>query len=149
MSGSVVADSACLIALERIDALELLSALFGDVMVPPAVDYEFGVARPWLKVNAPTDRRLVVSLKLLVDDGEAEAIALASERASLIILDDRQARRVAQNMGLRILGTLGCLLKAKAAGLIGAVKPFIEKLEDEGFYLAEELKAEALRLAGE
>jgi predicted nucleic acid-binding protein len=138
-----------LIALERIDALEILATVFGNVLIPPAVAHEFGVARPWLHVSPPVDRRLVDSLKLLVDDGEAEAIALASERALVIILDDRQARRVAQNIGLRILGTLGCLLKAKAAGVIPAVKPVIAKLEDDGFFLAEELKAEALRLAGE
>ena len=83
MSISVVADSACLIALERIDALDILPALFGEVLVPPAVDREFSVVCSWLKIHSPADRRVIDSLRLLVDDGEAEAIALASERAAI------------------------------------------------------------------
>ncbi len=149
MSISVVADSACLIALERIDSLDILPALFGEVLIPPAVDREFGVGCSWLQIHSPADRRVIDSLKLLVDDGEAEAIALASERAAVVILDDRQARRVAQDMGLRILGTLGCVLKAKQAGVIPAVGPTLDALERKGFYLTEDLKAETLRLAGE
>ncbi len=149
MSISVVADSACLIALERIDALDILPALFREVLIPPAVGCEFGVGCSWLKIHSPADRRIIDSLKLLVDDGEAEAIALASELAAVVILDDRQARRVARDLGLRILGTLGCLLRAKQAGVIPAVGPTLDAIEREGFYLTEDLKAETLRLAGE
>ncbi len=149
MTRLIVADSACLIALERIDSLDLLNAVFEEVLIPPAVDMEFSVARPWLKVHAPTNRTLVESLRLMVGDGEAEAIALANELSLTIILDDRQARRVAKSLGLTILGTLGCLLRAKTASAITEVRPLIEKLEAAGFYLSEELKAEALRLARE
>jgi uncharacterized protein len=145
----VVVDSTCLIALERIDSLEILPALFEQVLIPPAVGREFGAPRPWLTVETPTNAALVGSLKLLVDDGEAEAIALASERGVPIILDDRQARSVATRLNLRVIGTLGCALRAKQAGVISAVRPLTEKLESHGFYLSEALKSESLRLAGE
>ena len=149
MTVLVVADSTCLIALDRIETIDILPAVFGDVLIPPAVNREFNVAYPWLKVSSPTNHKLVSSLKLMVDDGEAEAIALASELAALVILDDRQARRVARSMGLHILGTLGCLLKAKGAKVVPAVGPIIDHLEAKGFYLTTALKTEALRLAGE
>ena|GEM_PF-4280575 len=41
------------------------------------------------QVETPSDSSLVRALKIMVDDGEAEAIALASERGYRIILDDR------------------------------------------------------------
>lgn len=66
-------------------------------------------------------------------------IALASERAAVVILDDRQARRVEGNMGLRVLGTLGCLLKAKVEGVLPAVGPIIDKLETKNNSLASRL----------
>jgi predicted nucleic acid-binding protein len=145
----VVADSTCLIALERIDALEILPILFEPVFIPPEVDREFGMAHPWLKVETPVNVALVSSLKLLVDEGEAEAIALANQRGIRVILDDRQARLVATRLEVRVIGTLGCAIKAKQAGAIASVRPLIEKLETHGFYLSAGLKSEALRLAGE
>ncbi len=149
MRKRVVADSACLIALEQIDSLDILPALYEPILVPPAVDSEVGIKRDWLKIEPPTNSALVNSLRLTVDGGEAEAIALAVEHGARVILDDRQARSVAKQLNLQVIGTIGCLLKAKQAGIIAAVRPLIEKLEAHGFYLGAALKAEALRLAGE
>jgi predicted nucleic acid-binding protein len=146
---SVVADSACLIALERIGCLDLLPALFESIVIPPEVEREFGVSVPWLKVKAPTNHSLVASLKMLVDDGEAEALALACENRSNIILDDRRARSIAKNLTLPMIGTVGILVRAKHAGIIPALKPLLDSLELNNFYISEALKAEALRLAGE
>jgi predicted nucleic acid-binding protein len=145
----IVTDSTCLIGLERIGRLDLLPALFEPVIVPPLVHQEFGVPLSWLQVEAPSDPVLVAALKILVDDGEAEAIALASARGYRIILDDRQARLVAKQLGIPILGTIGVLVDAKRTGLIVALKPVLNDLEDKGFYVTEALKEEALRLVGE
>ena len=149
MKEPVVADSACLIALERIDNLDVLPALFDLVVIPPEVEREFGVSRAWLEVKAPTNDALVASLKMLVDDGEAEAIALACENRSKIILDDRQARSVARNLNLTFIGTVGILVRAKHAGIIPAVKPLLDSLEDNNFFISKSLKDEALRLTDE
>lgn len=86
---------------------------------------------------------------MLVDEGEAEAIALAYERGFQIILDDRQARSVAKNLGISIIGTVGVLVKAKQAGLIPFLKPLLDELQVNGFYLNEDLKVEALKLVEE
>ena len=149
MKEPVVVDSTCLIGLERIAILELLPALFQPILIPPEVNREFGTPHPWLEVEAPADDALVNALKMMIDEGEAEAIALASERRMRIILDDRQARAVAKRLGVGVIGTVGCLLRAKRAGVVAEVKPLIGKLEDVGFYLSEALKEEALRIAGE
>ena len=64
-----------------------------------------------------------------------------------MILDDRQARSVAMQLKVRVIGTLGCLLKAKQAGAIASVRPLIENLEIARVLLNTALKSEALRLA--
>jgi predicted nucleic acid-binding protein len=146
---AVVVDSACLIGLERIGRLDVLPALFDPILIPPEVAREFGTTLSWLRIEAPANLLLLSALKMLVDDGEAEAIALAGERGYKIVLDDRQARLVGSNLGLTVIGTLGVLVKAKRGGVISALKPLLDDLEVNGFYLSSALKEEALRLAGE
>ena len=149
MKGTAVVDTTCLIGLERVGRLNILRALFDPVVIPPAVAREFGTPLPWLRVETPTNRALVSVLKMLLDEGEAEAIALASELVHTIVLDDSQARAAARNLGLKVIGTIGILLRAKRGGVIPAVRPVIEELELNGFYLSDALREEALRLAGE
>jgi uncharacterized protein len=146
---AVVCDSSCLIALERIGHLDLLPALFHPVQAPPAVHQEFGASPEWLRVEAPTDRALVTALGMLMDAGEAEAVALASERGLPIILDDRQARAVARRLDLQIVGTVAVLIRAKRQGLIEAIGPLLDELTEKDFRISEALRQEALRLAGE
>ncbi len=76
-------------------------------------------------------------------------IALAYEGSHLLILDDREARRVARQIGVSFMGTVGMLVKAKQAGVISSLKPLLDALEVNEFYLSEGLKLEALRLAAE
>ncbi len=85
----------------------------------------------------------------MIDDGEAEAIALAQEQKCRIILDDRQARSVGINMGLRVIGTVGILILAKKKEILSAIEPVLQNLDDTGFYISTALKEEALRLAEE
>jgi predicted nucleic acid-binding protein len=146
---AVVVDSTCLIGLERIGRLDLLPALFDPILIPPEVAQEFGTSLSWLSIEAPANLALLSALKMLVDDGEAAAIALARERGYKIVLDDRQARLVGRNIGLTIIGTVGILVKAKRSGIILSLKPLLDDLETNGFYLSHALKEEALQLVGE
>lgn len=91
----------------------------------------------------------MTALQLLVDEGEAAAIALAAELGWHVVLDDRKARRIARQMGLKVIGTIGVLVKAKQAGIIPTIMPLLEALGTAGFHLSAPLKSEALRLAGE
>ncbi len=74
-----------------------------------------------------------------LDPGEREAILLAEQLvADLVVLDDRAARRIALERGLRILGLLGILRDAAQAGLIDLAVTF-EHLRDVGFWVAPSL----------
>ena len=50
---------------------------------------------------------------------------------------------------LSFAGTLGALMKAKQAGLIAAIGPYLDQLDKAGFYLSANVRAKVLTLAGE
>ncbi len=149
MREPIVSNSTCLIALERIGRLDILPALFEPIWVPPKVQEEFAISLNWLSVEAPRNTDLVTVLKVLVDEGEAEAIALAREKGALLILDDRKARHWARQLGIRLIGTAGVLVKAKRQGVVEAVKPLLEAMQQKGFYISPALITETLHLVGE
>jgi len=144
-----VANSTCLIGLERIGGLDLLQELFEPLFIPPKVQEEFGVFVEWLKVQAPSNQMLVNVLKFVVDEGEAEAIALALGKGWRLISDDRKARIWAKRLGVKVIGTAGILVRAKRSGLVPSVKPLLEALKRTGFHLSSDLVVEVLRLVGE
>ena len=150
MKDRAVTNSTCLIALERIEKLDLLPRLFATVLAPPAVQDELGCALEWLQVRTPVDAGAVAALRTQLHSGEAEAIALAMELGNVsLILDDRKARRIAAQLEQDVVGTLGVLIAAKARGPLESVGAAIESLDQAGFRMGPELRTEALQLAGE
>ena len=150
MSENAVSNSSCLIALEKIGRLDLLSKSFGTVNIPPAVQSELDQNIDWLIVKSVINKAVVNSLKTQIDDGESEAIALAMELADVfIVLDDKKARRIAKQLGLKIIGTIGLLLRAKKKDIVTEIKPILDALHGVDFRIGEALYQEALRLARE
>lgn len=149
MKEIIVSDSTCLIGLERVGKLNILPALFDSVMIPPEVEREFGSNFDWLKVENLSNRQIVAILELVVDAGEAEAIALASEKNCLLISDDKQARTAAKRLGVPVIGTVGILIRAKQNGIVTEIKPILDNLESNDFFISRALRQEALKIAGE
>jgi predicted nucleic acid-binding protein len=116
---AVVSNSSPLIALARIQRLDLLPAIFKSVLIPPAVAREI---RPSIALELDLDR---------------------------IILDDLPARRVAEAAGLNVVGTLGILLGAKRAGLINHLRPELDNLLRTQFFLSPQLYAKLVLESGE
>lgn len=150
MDGIAVTNSTCLIGLERISKTDLLPQVFTTVFAPPMVVAEIRSYLSWLKVQPVQNTAIVATLKTQMDPGEAETIALAMELGNVIlILDDKKARRVALEIGLKITGTVGMLLRAKSQGVINEIKPLLEELLQADFRISDRLIKEALKRAGE
>ena len=66
-----------------------------------------------------------------------------------MVLDDLEARRCANSMNIRVIGSLGVVIMAKQKRLIAEAKPVIERLRRVGLYLDDGLVAKALEMAGE
>jgi predicted nucleic acid-binding protein len=125
----IVCDSAPLFALAVCGQLDLLEKLYDEVLIPEAVYQEAIVpGKPhadklgeWAqgKVVEITDIELCRSIKLSLHKGEAEAITLYKEKsADLLLIDEKKGRKVAEYYDVKIIGTIGLLLKAKQEGLL-------------------------------
>ncbi|MEM9833196.1 MAG: DUF3368 domain-containing protein [Bacteroidota bacterium] len=129
----------------------MLERLFDKVATTKEIAQEFGKELPdWIKVESVEDEKYQRILELEVDKGEASAIALSIEKVdALLILDDLQARKLAEKLGLRYTGTLGMIARAKRVGVIESVKPIIEKIRNTNFRFSEEVFATIIKAAGE
>jgi predicted nucleic acid-binding protein len=142
MNQIVIADASPLIILQNIGRLALLQNLFDEILITPEIKTECGLDLPdWIKVAEVQDKTKQRLLNLTLDKGEASAIALCLENAeSLLIIDEKKGRRIAQELGLKIVGTLGVILKAKEKGLINSTENILESLENANFYISANLK---------
>jgi len=156
-----VADSGPLIGLARIGRLELLPRIFSEIIAPTEVWHEVTVKGrglpgayeisqvKWIKIKGPS-AQLVLPLSILVDAGEAQAIALAQTTPGcIILLDDARARKIAARLNIKQIGTIGLLLRAKRMGLIDKIRPHIEALIENGIYIRQQLIDTVLTEAGE
>ena len=137
--------------MSRIGALRLLREIFGTVVITNVIAEEFGEQIPeWIKVREAENTNYRQLLEATLDSGEASAIALAIELDGvLLVVDDLKARKEAIRLGLKIIGTLGILYKGKVTGLIPFIKPYLDKLQQEGFRIAPKIVTELLNRAGE
>jgi predicted nucleic acid-binding protein len=158
---TVISNSTPIIHLAKIGQLDLLHRFFGTIIVPQMVWKECTspgekraeiadiLAVDWIQVVRINDR-IVTLLRHELDHGEAEAIALALERkATLLLLDDSDAREKARLYHLPITGTVGLLLRAYREGMLDSLAETLDELESSGFRLHSMLKQNLLKEAGE
>jgi predicted nucleic acid-binding protein len=156
----VVCNTTPLQYLHQAGVLWILPKLYGRILIPQAVTNEIGAGlnagvnspdlttHGWIEVREVT--RSPWPIPRDIHRGEAEVIALAGSLPnSKMILDDLAARKHAHLLGLKFTGTLGILLHAKEVGLLDALLPVVNCLEQSGFRLAESTRKDFLSLAGE
>lgn len=155
----IVSNTSPLSNLAVIGHLKILQQLYSKIIIPPAVYKELtrlnkiGVqiapllAKQWLEIQSVVDKNLVEFLQVELDEGEAEAIALAIQlKSNRLLIDERLGRTVALQYGLEIRGLLGILTAAKVDGLIPAVKPLLDDLRTQaGFRVSPNLYERTLR----
>jgi hypothetical protein len=156
-----ISNTSPLLYLYRLGVMDWLPRLFSEIWIPGAVVEElkagwqegYDVPHPghydWLQVNNP-HATPSEWLSLDLGAGELAAMALALENPDrVVLLDDMLARRTAQAAGLTVWGTLKVLLEAKAQGLTDKIEPIVDRLDDAGMWLSDEIRQRILALAGE
>ena len=164
-----VADATPLIALARIQRLELLrehydQVLIGSVVKAETIDagrsvraqgveqIEAAVDAGWLTIASSTDAENDLMQRLSqrsrLHQGEAESIALARVRKLPLVVDDKEARSVARAVGVRHVGTVSVLLEAYLRHRLGpdALETVLRDL-GRTLWLSPSVVAEILRRA--
>lgn len=145
----IVSDTGPINYLVRLGRIEILGVLFEKVFIPLAVAKELldprapQVVRAWME-NPPEwveagrvimkgpSNDLRSKLRRL-GPGETEAISRAHELGMAVILDDLEARTVAEDSGVPVVGTLGILAEAHNRALLDYWEE-VEKLRTFGFH---------------
>ena len=141
--------------------IDLLPQIFSDVCMPEGVSIEiiegnddatqklYDCEETWLNrylVNI-TEEVLVWNL----GNGETEVLSMAfrDRENCTALIDDRAARKCAQTLNIKTLGTGGILILAKKRGLISSVSTELKKLQSAGLWLSKEVSEAILKQANE
>lgn len=89
-----------------------------------------------LKVETSQERALFESLRQRLGTGEAACLSLAITRGFKILTDDLDARRLAQQRGLAVSGTLGVLVEAVREGHLSREEGnrLLLKMKEAGYF---------------
>ncbi|MCX6221086.1 MAG: DUF3368 domain-containing protein [Bacteroidia bacterium] len=150
-NGLVIADSGPIFSLALIDKLDILYGLFDNIRIPQAVWKEITydeTKQDYLKLyNFFKDKTCQISglneLTFVMDFGESESLILYKElQADFLLIDDKKARKIAENLDINCIGLIGLLSIAKDKGLIGKLRPIFETfLQNKRFYSVDLLNA--------
>lgn len=132
---TVLSDAGPLIALGKLNRLDLLADLYDQVQVPRAVYSEVvtqGLARGasealtvrlfwqsqnWPILEVPSAALTAYVPPVILGPGETETLAVAQTLPNpLVLLDDEVARTEARRLKLRVRGTVGVLVQAFRQG---------------------------------
>lgn len=123
----VVSDTTPLISLLKINRLDLLEKLFGEVLIPQAVFDELTIDERFQLEADQIRQKKFISVKPVnvpesvsilkratgLDQGESEAIVLTDElKADILLMDEAKGRSVSAQMGFSVMGTIGILMAA-------------------------------------
>jgi len=157
----VIMNASPIICMMKAGIIEVLPALFKDIVVPQEVKREILVrgrtdlkgevlaSYQWIRlVNDIVVAPQVASWDL--GQGESAVISFALDNPDFwTVIDDREARRCATALHCRHTGTLGIIVLAKRRGIIPSIRGYIERLKEAGLWLSDELVDQVCRKSGE
>lgn len=134
-NGLVIADAGSISSLAIIDELELLNQLFDEIKISKAVWEEVTLDKTtesYKRIDSffkskITNIKGFNELTFVMDYGESESVILYKElNADFLLIDDKKARRIAENFDIKCIGTLGILSAAKSKGIIKELNPIFK-----------------------
>jgi predicted nucleic acid-binding protein len=155
-----VVNASPLILFSRIDRLDLIEDVAPAILVPNAVieevragqhkDRTAARAMEWAGGYRVEDIAVAASIEHWdLGTGEAQVIAHCVDAPRWAVLDDRAARRCAAAHDVRVIGTLGVVLRAKNRGQVESARPLVKKLVAAGMFIGDEFVEAVLAGIGE
>jgi hypothetical protein len=145
----LVVDTGPLIALSKTGHLDLLPRLFDEIVIPAAVIGEISkpgetrsgseiATRRWIATRGVAEAaRVELQKSSDIAAGEAEAILITADApdSTILLMDERRARRVAIDRGLQTLRTGALLVAAARRGLLqpDEVRQSLQMLQHERY----------------
>jgi len=152
----IVGDSSALVALAVVNQLELLEKLYDNLYIPEAVFNEVTqIGKPQSDklrqfLQSRVKRVDLTLTQLGLGLGELEAITLYKNLdADVLLIDDNRAKKYASLNGVKVIGSLGILIKAKEKGHIEKVKPLLDEIQKSKVYISMKLIEKVLEICGE
>ncbi len=154
----IVINTSPWISLSIIKKIDILPKIYKKIFMPEGVVEEimnnksknYGKQElkkcKWIKKTAFKENSYSRKLINDLDKGELEVILLAKElNIKNVLMDETIGRKTAKLQGLKPIGTLGLLVKAKKMKIIKEVKPLINILLKNNIWLSEELISKILK----
>ena len=149
MAGAVIADAGPLIAFAKLDRLSILRRVFSTVTMTESVRMEYSskttvdrhhidaaIAERWLLVEHLDAPATPLSPSLGIGESDSIRLAMRDPDGSLLIIDDRLARRYALRNGLNIIGSVRVLDLAERCGIIGSAEHIIQEMAAHGYRIS-------------
>jgi predicted nucleic acid-binding protein len=150
MQEKVYVDTSTLIILNKIEALDLLNKIYGNVFITNFIKAEWNETLPsWIIIEPACNFEQSFLKNFNLGPGESSIIMNALENDGFLIIDDLKARKIATTLSLRFTGSIGILITAKRLGLIHSVKYYLEKIQTTNFRISDALIIKALEIANE
>jgi predicted nucleic acid-binding protein len=138
---TIISNTSPILNLAIINKLFILEKLYSKIFIPEAVFNEITQFYPddpvsnqlknadWIIKKNISNTLFKKSLLIEIDEGEAEAIILALDlKTDLLLMDEKAGRKIAGEYNLNVTGVLGILVEAKKNNLISDIKSVMDEL---------------------
>ncbi len=150
----IISDAGPIIALAKINQLQLLSSLFSSAIITQSVADEClrqpssdtaviaqALKSGWLRQVENPDFKHFLSRSLGLGEKSSIEYALQIDTQALLIMDDALARKQALRLELKVVGTAALLFTAQHKGLIQDAELLISELRLAGYRISEQVVA--------
>jgi predicted nucleic acid-binding protein len=156
---SVISNTTVISNFASIGQLDVLQQLFGSLAISTEVYHEIEVGLEegyrfyegidqvmspfssggWIQLTSMTDDQELRSFHEMparLHRGESSCLAIARHRNWLLLTDDRNARQEAMQQGIRVSGSIGCLVLAVDQGIcsLSQANIWLDEMIKQGYH---------------